>query len=306
MQQRTKGIAMVLFSAVCWGLSGTAAQVLFRRYGFHPNWLVSCRMILSGLVLVGAGSIQRKRPAIRFIRAKESWFALLIFAVAGLLGVQYTYFKAIALGNAASATLLQYLGPTMLVIMLATRAKRLPTRSGLVAVALSIAGTYLLVTSGHLGHLALTWSAVIWGLLSALGLAFYTIFPVKMIHKWGATPVVGWAMLIGGLVSSPTAPIWQAPRLLDARVIALVAFIVLLGTLAAFSLYLASLKFLSATESSLFASAEPIAAAVASVTLLHVHMTLVEASGGALIIVAVTLLAWLKPFQSNPSEEHVA
>lgn len=51
VQSRTKGIVLVIFAAVLWGVSGTVAQYLFQKR-FTPEWLVVIRLLLSGIILL--------------------------------------------------------------------------------------------------------------------------------------------------------------------------------------------------------------------------------------------------------------
>lgn len=53
-----KGLSMVLLGAVLWGVSGTAAQVLFQHYGLNPGWLVTVRMSVAGLLLLAGISMR--------------------------------------------------------------------------------------------------------------------------------------------------------------------------------------------------------------------------------------------------------
>ena len=53
MSSRAKGLAMVVTGAALWGLSGTAAQILFQEKNVTAEWLVAVRMLLAGFVLVG-------------------------------------------------------------------------------------------------------------------------------------------------------------------------------------------------------------------------------------------------------------
>ncbi|WP_274435955.1 EamA family transporter [Alicyclobacillus sp. ALC3] len=63
------------------------------------------------------------------------------------------------------------------------------------------------------------------------------------------------------------------------------------GTLIAFYVYIASLKYISASETSLLACGEPLSAATIAVAFLHVEMGLAAVLGGLCIIVTVAILA---------------
>lgn len=286
---------MVLTGATLWGLSGTAAQVLFHHDHIPVGWLVSVRMLVSGAVLSIWSALQTPSQTARLFKDRGAWIEILAFAVLGLVGVQLTYFHAIADGNAASATLLQYLGPPMIVGLVAINDRRSPGGPSLAAMGLSVAGTLLLVTGGHLYRLAVPPRAMVWGILSAIALAFYTLEPLRLIRRYGATIILGWGMLLGGLAASILSPAWIIPPQLNTGdAVLLTAFVVLFGTLAAFTLYLASLHSLTPSETSLMATAEPVAAVTASMLFLHVHLDPYQIVGAAAIVLAIIRLSWQK------------
>ena len=289
---RTRGIIMVLVASTLWGLSGTAAQVLFQHDHFQPGWLVTVRMLFSGAILVLWGLL-RQDPTVRKLPLdRRMWLRLLIFAVVGLLAVQLSYFKAIADGNAASATLLQYLGPPMIVAYIALRHRKLPSRMASFAMILALFGTLLLVTGGQFDQLLVPGRALFWGVISALGLAFYTLQPISMLKQYQSVSVVGWGMLIGGIASLANSPIWRIPvPSITFSDWLLIAFVVLLGTLAAFSLYLASLRYLEPSETGLLATAEPVAAVLVSMLFLNVRLNVLQGIGAICILLAIVQLS---------------
>lgn len=293
--RRGRGIVMVLAAATLWGLSGTAAQVLFRRSGITPDWLVAVRMLCSagGLMLLiywQKGSAALLAPW----RAPEERLALIIFALLGLAAVQYTYFAAIRDGNVVVATLLQYLGPIWLVGGSVFHQRRWPARYQVVALAFAVLGVWLLLTDGKFGTLRISLSAVIWGLASSAALAFYTAYPRQLISRHGVLPVVAWAMAIGGATFSPS--LLQTPKFaFDGTTLSLIAFVVIGGTLIAFALYLASLAWLTSIETGLLASAEPLIATLVGVGFLQVPFGFWAAVGGLAILFAVTILVRAQP-----------
>lgn len=287
-----KGLSMVLLGAILWGVSGTAAQVLFQRYGFNPGWLVTVRMSVAGLLLLIGISIKSgPMHAISVWRDKRDALKLILYGIIGLLGVQYSYFAAIRYGNAATATMLQYMGPIFITVYVALRQRRIPTLAQSSALCLALAGAFLLVTDGNVHHFTVSPMAVFWGLMSAITVAFYSLYPQKLLQKHGSANVVGWAMLIGGVGMSFVAPPWRFTGHSSLGTWWLVSFIVLFGTLIAFYVYITSLKYISASEASLLSCGEPLSAFILAVAFLHVQMDLASILGGLCVLVTVTILA---------------
>lgn len=290
--RRIIGVAMVLSGAILWGVSGTAAQVLFVKYHFNPGWLVTIRMIISGLLLLASVSLRSGPKHIFAIwRNTRDFIRLILFGILGLLGVQYSYFASIDYGNAATATLLQYLGPVFITVYLAIRWRRAPNVWESSAVVLALVGTLLLVTNGQFHQLSVSGAAVSWGLFSALALAFYTLYPKNLLHAYGAATIVGWAMFIGGIGMAIKSPPWRFVGDGSFAAWALVGFVVLFGTLLAFFLYLSSLKYISPSETSLLACAEPLSASIVAIAFLHVHMGGWALVGGLCVLATVAILS---------------
>lgn len=288
---RTTGIWLVLTGAILWGVSGTVAQYLFQDRHFNTEWLTSVRLLLSGALLLGIAYRKEKGRIWAVWKNRQDIVPLLLFGIFGMLGVQYTYFAAIEYGNAATATVLQYLGPAIITCFLAIRAKRMPSGKELLAVLLAAAGTFILVTHGNAGSLSISGLAVFWGISSAFALAFYTLQPHRLLKKWGSAIIVGWGMLIGGAALSLVRPPWKFEGQWSLSAYAAIVFIIIFGTLIAFYCYLESLKYLSASETSLLACAEPLSAAFLAVIWLHVPFGISEWLGTLLILATIALLS---------------
>ncbi|MCP8969330.1 DMT family transporter [Ectobacillus ponti] len=291
---KSKGVALVLTSASLWGISGTVAQYLFQQQGFTPEWLVVIRLLLSGVLLLGFARVKGKQSIWGVWRHKKDWPQLVLFGLAGMLTVQYTYFAAIKHGNAATATLLQYTAPVFIVCYLAARMRRLPVRLEVLAVLLSLIGTFLLVTNGSFRELSISAAAAAWGITSAVALAFYTLQPIQLLNRWESAVIVGWGMLIGGIAFSFIQPPWEMQGEWSPSAVLAVIFVILFGTLTAFYCYMESLKYLSAAETSLLACAEPLTSALLAVVWLHVPFTIANVFGALCIILTIILLSYVK------------
>ena len=94
---------------------------------------------------------------------RQDRIGIIIFALGGMLFMQYGYFAAIAHSNAATATVLQYTAPILIVVYLAFREKKLPTKLECIAVFGCLVGTILLATHGNLKSLSLFAAGIILG-----------------------------------------------------------------------------------------------------------------------------------------------
>ncbi|MDQ1145973.1 drug/metabolite transporter (DMT)-like permease [Bacillus sp. SORGH_AS 510] len=291
---RAKGIILVVIAATLWGVSGTVAQYLFQQQGFSTSWLVVTRLILSGVGLLFFSYSVGKQDIWSIWKNKQDVLRLIIFGVLGMFGVQYTYFAAIEHGNAATATVLQYLAPVIIAGFLSIRGKKLPSKHEGVAILFALLGTYLLVTKGNIHSLAISLPAFFWGILSAFALAFYTLYPKDLLSKWGSLITVGWGMTVGGIGFSFIHPPWVFQGAWSLTSFVAVVFVVIFGTLIAFFCYMESLKYIQASEASLLACVEPLSAAFLAVAWLQVSLGPAEWIGSFLIITTIFILSVVK------------
>lgn len=284
-----KGIILGILAASLWGIGGTLGQFLFQQKEINVEWLITVRLIISGVGLLVI-AIATDKDIFSIWKNRKDTIQLMIFSVIGMLGVQYTYFAAIKHSNAATATVLQFAGPIFIAIYLAIRYKRPPKKFELLAILLAVIGTFLLVTHGKIDTLSISSTALFFGIASAITLAFYTLHPKNLLEKYNSASVVGWGMLIGGLTFSSVKPPWQVEGVWDVYTCSIVIFIIVFGTLVAFYSYLNAVKIIGGQKTSLLASSEPLVAVLLSVIWLKTPFSLVDWIGTLCIISTVFLL----------------
>lgn len=289
------GIIMALTAACFWGLSGTIGQYLFAQKGVDTTWLTAIRMIFAGLLLLTL-AVAKYRPQLAGLFSRP-WkvIRLITFAVAGLMFCQYTYFTAIRYSNSATGTALQYLGQALILIVACCQERRLPRLREEIALVLAIGGVFLLATHGDPGNLALTPQGLFWGLISAVALMLYTLLPGSLIEEYGSIPVIGSAMLLGGLILGLTARVWEIPVTLDSGALAGVIYIIVLGTAIPYTLYLQSVCWIGGVKASMFACVETVSAALATFFWLGTPLASMDWVAFGMILAMGLLLAWKGP-----------
>ena len=292
------GFILVILGASFWGIGGTVAQKLFQQEQIEVGWLVSSRLLLAGILLIAIYKITHRQQSIFVMwRTKKDAFRQILFSLLGMLAVQYTYMMSIAIGNSAVATLLQYLAPLFIIAFYIIQRHSKITKQDGIAVILTLTGTTLLLTNGSFSTLSVPMMSVIWGVLSGLSVAFYTLYAVPLLQQFHSLLVVGWAMLIGGSVMSIFYQPWHID--LSTWTIATSAyffFIIIFGTMLAFWFYIASLHYLSPKETSLLGSLEPLTAVLTSVLWLQIPFGGFQMLGTLLIL---CMILYLTVFQKK-------
>ncbi len=304
-RKNTAGFCTVtcLIATVCWGFSGTCGQYLFQAKGADSGWLSAVRMLSAGIILLVLNLIRARRELLALLRCGRDLLITVVFALLGILPSQYCYLTAIRYSNSGTATVLQYLGPVFIMLIVCIRELRLPRKKEFIALICAVCGTFLLATHGNIHSLIISRQALIWGLLAAVGLVFYTIIPTGILPKYGSLPVTGLAMLIGSIPLLAIVRPWQFDVQLDpAYTLALIA-IVVIGTVVAFSLYIYSLKGIGPERASLTACAEPVAATVFSAVWLKTAFHPIDLIGFICILGAVVILIDFKAVRRSRTSD---
>ena len=292
MKRKSIGIFLVLTAAISWGVSGSVAQYLFTEKHFSTGWLVSIRLLTSGVILLSYLGLTKNKDIWNIWKRRASVGNILIFGLLGMAGVQFTYFAAIETSNAATATLLQYLAPVLIILYIALKRRTIPPFQHVIGIITALLGTYFLVSAGHFSTISIRPEALAWGLSSAFFLALYTLQPAQLLKEFGSTIVIAWGMIIGGLGMSFVSPPWETgDGVFSFSSILAIVFVILIGTLVAFFCYLESLKHLEAAETSLLSCAEPLSAAFLAVIWLKVPFSVYEWIGAFFILTTILLLS---------------
>lgn len=285
------GSVLCIFSASLWGVTGTVGQFLFQEMHFSSKWLASVRMLLAGFFLLFYIYMKSGKEIFAIWKNKRDAKDMLLFALLGMLFVQYGYFIAIGYSNAATATVLQYLAPVMLVVFTIIYHKKAPTIVEILAVACALLGTFLLATHGNIHTLNISSAALFWGLLSAVALAFYTAFPQRLLSKYNTIQLIAWGMLIGGICTSFVKPFWEIEGTINMVSIGCLLFVVFFGAMLPYITFLYGVKYIGPTKASLLASVEPLSSTLASVLWLHTKLEWMDYIGFLFIVATVFILS---------------
>ena len=112
-------------------------------------------------------------------------------------------------------------------------------------------------------------------------IAFYSIYPKKLLKRYGSITVVGWGMIVGSIISNIVHPIWKIEGNVNTKSMIQVAIVVILGTSIAYLIYIASL---------ILTAFEPVLAAILSVIIFGLTFSVVELIGFALVFISIFIL----------------
>lgn len=290
MDKKILGIIMSSTASSLWAISGISGEILFEKYKFDVDWLVSTRTLISGILLLAIAMFVQNENIFEPFKNKKDTIKLLIFGATGMYLLQYSYFKAIELSNVSFATIMQYTAPFFIFLYESIKYKRKPKFSTIILLILTALGVFLLATKGDITKLAVSVGALIAGLGSAVMISFYSIQPKSLLQKYNNLTIVGWAMLVGTTISNIKFPVWKLENIMNLEIMLNLGNVVILGTAIAFLLYMSSLKYISASLAGLLNAFETVLAALLSIIVFGMFFSIIEIIGFLLVFVSIMIL----------------
>ncbi|MEZ3182934.1 EamA family transporter [Streptomyces pimonensis] len=281
------GLGLALLSALAFGGSGVAAKPLIEA-GLDPLHVVWLRVVGAALVMLPLAV--RHRGLLRRSPGLLAGFGL--FAVAG---VQACYFAAISRIPVGVALLVEYLAPALVLGWVRFVQRRPVTRAAAVGVVLAVGGLACVVEVwAGLGFDAL-------GLLLALGAAccqvgYFVLSDRGSDGEEAPDPlgVIAYGLLIGTAVLTVVARPWSMEWAVlsgsagmngtPVAAFVLLAWIVLVATVAAYVTGVVSVRRLSPQVAGVVACLEAVIATVLAWVLLGEHLSAPQIVGGAAVL----------------------
>lgn len=288
------GLVIALVSAATFATSGAFAKPLLLA-GWSPGLVVALRITLAAACLLV--------PSLRALRTHgpQIWAHRWLIAAYGafaVAGCQLTYFNAVRHLSVGVALLLEYLAPTLIVLLVWLRTGRAPNRLTGAGVVASLLGLVLVldVTGGA----RVSGAGLVWGMLAACCLVVYFVLGAKVGEVVPPLAMAGLGLAAGasvlwlaGLVGA--LDMHRGASLVDVagHVLPWWACLLVIGVVAGAVAYvtgIAAVAMLGATVSSFVALTEVLFAVVVAWLVLGELPTWVQLGGGALVLAGVVLV----------------
>ena len=287
---KLRGMTLASLASSLWAISGISGEILFKKFNFSSDWLVSTRTLISGILLFLIVIFIERKSVLRPLKNKRDCAGIILFGTAGMYLVQYTYFKTIELSNVSFATILQFTAPFFIFIYESIKNKKVPAVSTVILLFMTILGVIFIATKGNFSNLSVSLEALLLGIISAIMIAFYSTYPKKLLKKYGSITVVGWGMIVGSIISNVIHPIWKIEGNVNAKSTIQVIIVVILGTSIAYLIYIASLNYISSSLAGILTAFEPVLAAILSVAIFGLKFSFIEIVGFLLVFVSIFIL----------------
>jgi len=299
---RLRGYLLVVLAATCWATGGLTAKWLFTApspstatwpvpplgIAVDPQALSGGRA-LSAFLLLFAYLAVADRGALRVRRSDLPFLG--VFGVIGLAGVHFTYFMTISLTNVATAILLEYLAPVIVLLVGVLFMGHRFTWALPAGVALSVTGCALVVGAIGGDGLVVSPQGIAWGLASAAFFAFYSLMGGVAAARYSPyTTLVyglGFAALFWLIALGPGRVVALFGQLGTALAVLSMA---VLSTIIPFGAFLAALRLIAPTNATVTSTIEPVIAGIGAYFLFGESLSPTQLIGGVLVIAAILVV----------------
>lgn len=290
--EQVGGYGLIVVASCFWGSSASLGKKIMQS-GISTFTLMEIRSVISATILL----ILLAALAPKHLRIKRNdWPGLILLALPGLALVNASYYNAIRLIPVAVAVFIQFTAPVFIFLYGLLRKRESMTAIKVMALALCMAGTFLMVEiqqhSGAPIPAAGVWSAII----SMLSYAFYIIHSHNLGKKHSPWTINAFGYGIASLFWLLVVNCFDAVRQLNSLHLWGAAFgFAFCSTLIPFSLFLIGLRRVSPTGASIVSTSETVAASLFAFLFLGETISGLQIAGAALILAAVFILVVQKP-----------
>jgi drug/metabolite transporter (DMT)-like permease len=300
LQAQRRGVPLAIVSAVSFGVAGPFSKSVLVSGALSPLRLAQFRITMAAVVLLAIVFVGRRRnraAAHRWTRADRR--LAVAYGALGFVGVQICYFIAIDRLPVGVALLLEYISVVLVAVYAAVAQHRPQPRAVWLGVVLTVAGLVVLTEPWQgfrldaLGTLA--------GLGGAVGCASYFLIGERGTSRLPSLELTAYGAGVGAVILAFALPIWTFPfgalrrsgRFAghDVPTWALLVVVVLVGTVVAYALGMAALRYLPSPSATVIATLEILVAALVAWAFLGEHMTAAEIGGGVVILAGVVVVA---------------
>jgi len=292
-----RGYGYIAAATFLWGIAASLGRAAFtgrllpagQALQIDPLILSQSRTTFSFLVLL---PILVMRRGWRTLRLPPADFGrIVLLGVLGVAASNYLYYLSIQKTNVATAIILQYAAPVLVLLYMVARGRQKVTLQRVSAVALAVVGSALAIGVVGAGGFRLNPVGVAAAMLAAVSFSFYNIAGHNILARYDRWIVLLYTTFSAGAFWLVVNPPWklEAAHYSGLEWGFLLVFAVV-SVLAPFSFYFAGLQHLEPTRAIVASCLEPVFSIVIAAIALGEVMRPVQMLGMVVVLGAIVLV----------------
>lgn len=281
MSSHRAGALYVALSASCFG-----AMAIFAKYAYQDGvdvaTLLLLRFSIAAVVMIGIVALQRRA----WPRGLNFWLLAAMGGI-GYVSQSFCFFSALEFASAALVALLLYLHPFIVTVLSAVLFGQALTRIRIITVLVALLGSALVIGADVSGQPA----GIALGLAAAAIYSAYLLTANRVMRQEdpvaASTVVMAAAAVVLGMMAAARGPALPHSLAGWSAVLAIAG----VSTVIAMVCLFIGIQRLGAADAATLSTLEPVVTTVLAAIVLGEHITSVQTAGGALILVAVIVLA---------------
>jgi drug/metabolite transporter (DMT)-like permease len=282
-----RGYFLILGATLFWGVSATVARLLFTQ-SMDVIILVQTRMSISCIVMWGF--ILALRPGLIRVGLRDLWrFALM--GVIGGAGSNFTYYFTIRQTSVATAILLQYMAPLLVLIYASLSGEEKVTKAKFISGIVSLLGCYFAMGGGSETFRVIGMLGLMTGIASAFCWGFANVWLRRLLNRYDSWTCILYTFTFATIFWMFVNPPWRLVTAgYPASLWGLFFVFAMMSILIPHSLYFLGVRRLTASQAIITATSEPVFAIVSAFIIIGEVLTSVQILGALLVVVAIAVL----------------
>ncbi|MEA9357499.1 DMT family transporter [Bacteriovorax sp. PP10] len=293
LSSRQVGFIQIILSGMCFGALGFFGKMAY-RVSVGPGELLALRYSISAIFM--GLTILFTNPK-SFILTRFQLISSLLLGICGYALFSSFFFIALTGLSASLTVLLLYTYPVMVAVLSQFILKEHLGKKGVMALGLASVGMIGLVW----GELSISDPKfLLYGVGAAFFYSIYIMYSRKYLSDVPAMPSSFYVQLGAGTVLSlihfhnferPVSIVISHP--------AIIIGMAIICSFMAMTLFLAGLRRITSSEASILSTTEPLFGVLIAAMVLEEKLSMIQISGGVLILIAMVLLALSKEKQKQ-------
>ena len=273
----TAGTLLAVAGAVAYGVTVVIGRQMADR-GIPPATALGVRFATAAVLL----AVLLKLRRVAFVPSRGELLRLGLLGAIGYTTESTFFYLSLQRGTAAACALLFYAYPAVVCLIELARGRERPSRSTLIALAVAIAGTTLVVATG--ARVSISAAGIAFALASAVVYGVYLLVGREFGRKSDSMRAAAW-IAVGAATSSVVRGTFTG-ELADPSGELVSLFLYGAFTAAAFALTFAALNRIGAARTAVVMTLEAVTAVILSALFLEEAVTAPQLIGGAAILLA--------------------